>query len=73
MLMSDVNEIWSSPWRTLQKNLASGFATGGMESGRNLRICDSPHPGRSQVPERAANSWLVRARSRELRLAGIIQ
>ena len=71
--MSDVNEIWSSPWRTLQKNLASGFAIEGMESVRNLWIGDSPHPGRSQVPGWAANSWLVRARSRELRLAGIIQ
>jgi len=71
--MSDVNEMWSSPWRTLQKNLASGFAIEGMESGRNLWIGDSPHPGRSQVPGWAANSWLVRARSRELRLAGIIQ
>jgi hypothetical protein len=71
--MSDVNKMWSSPWRTLQKNLASGFAIEGMESGQNLWIGDSLHPGRSQVPGKAANSWLVRARSRELRLAGIIQ
>jgi hypothetical protein len=71
--MSDVNKMWSSPWRTLQKNLASGFAIEGMESRQNLWIGDSLHPGRSQVPGRAANSWLVRARSRELRLAGIIQ
>jgi hypothetical protein len=71
--MNDVNEMWGSPWRTLQKNLASGFALEAMKSGQNPRVCESPHPGRSQVPGRAANSWLVRARTRELRLASVIQ
>ena len=25
--MNDVNELWSSPWRQLQKDLASGYGT----------------------------------------------
>jgi hypothetical protein len=69
--MSDVMEMWNSPWRTLQKHLARGFEF--EESAQNPWGCDSPHPGGSQFPGRAAHSWLVRARSRELRLASIIQ
>jgi hypothetical protein len=67
--MSDVNETWSSPWRTLQKNLASGFAFEAMESGRNLWICEPQGVGRV-VP---ATSWLVRARSRKTSIPRIIQ
>jgi hypothetical protein len=62
--MNDVNEMWSSPWRKLQKNLASGFAI--EES--NSWICDSRSPGSAQVSGSAqvlgsaVHSWLVRAR-----------
>jgi len=72
-MMSDMTEMFGSPWRELQKNLASGFGFEAMEYGRNPWICRSSHPGRLQVPGGAANSWLVRARSRELRLASITQ
>jgi hypothetical protein len=66
--MNDVNEMWGSPWRTLQKNLANGFAIG--ES--NPWDCDSPFSGSAQaprnvqVPSRTVHSWLVRARSPKL-------
>jgi hypothetical protein len=66
--MNDVNEMWGSPWRTLQKNLANGFAI--EES--NPWVCDSPFPGgaqalrNAQVPIRTVHSWLVRARSPKL-------
>jgi hypothetical protein len=67
-MMNDVNEMWGSPWRTLQKNLANGFAIG--ES--NPWDCDSPFSGsaqalrNAQVPSRTVHSWLVRARSPKL-------
>jgi hypothetical protein len=73
--MNDVNEMWGSPWRTLQKNLANGFAI--EES--NPWDCGSPFSGsaqaprNAQVPVRTAHSWLVRARSRKVRVARIIQ
>lgn len=67
--MSDVNQMWSSPWRTLQKNLASGYALEAMESGRNLWICGPQAAGRV-VP---TTSWLVRARSRKATIPRIIQ
>jgi hypothetical protein len=60
--MNDVNEMWSSPWRKLQKNLASGFKFGG--SGQDPWICNFAIRGESQVPGAAAHSWLVRARRR---------
>jgi hypothetical protein len=53
--MSDVNELWSSPWIKLQKSLASG-----------LRI--APVTGLAVWPLRnaskviPADSWLIRAR-----------
>jgi hypothetical protein len=53
--MSDVNELWSSPWIKLQKSLANG-----------LRI--APVPGLAVWPLRdtskviPADSWLIRAR-----------
>jgi hypothetical protein len=53
--MSDVNELWSSPWIKLQKSLASG-----------LRI--APVPGLAVWPLQDAGkvipteSWLIRAR-----------
>jgi hypothetical protein len=72
--MSDVKEMWNSPWRTLQKNLANGFAI--EES--NPWDCGSAFPGSAQAPRNAqvpsttALSWLVRARSRKVRVARII-
>jgi hypothetical protein len=87
--MSDVKEMFGSPWRELQKNLASGFAAEGF--GRNPWICGSRGPGGSQgpdgsrgladwqglgdsqVPGRVVHSWLVRARSRTVRVSGVIQ
>ncbi|HXP65364.1 MAG TPA: hypothetical protein VN815_07815 [Steroidobacteraceae bacterium] len=55
--MNDVNELWSSAWRQLQKNLASSFAAGGSNAGDLLLA--SPVQGRAS----SGNSWLVRARS----------
>ena len=55
--MNEVNELWSSAWRQLQKNLASGFAAGG--SGMGDALFASPVQGRASLP---GNSWLVRAR-----------
>lgn len=93
--MSDVKEMFGSPWRELQKNLASGFAADGF--GQNPWICgsrtlgDSQGPdgsrglgdwqglggwqrlGDPQVPGRVVHSWLVRARSRTVRVARVIQ
>jgi hypothetical protein len=65
--MNDVNELWSSPWRKLQKNLASGFNIEG--SGPNLLI------GSAQVANRItpSSSWLVRAHSRKAQVAPRIQ
>jgi hypothetical protein len=57
--MNDVNELWSSAWRQLQKNLASGFAAGALGVADTLFA--SPVRGQA-VP--TGNSWLVRAQSR---------
>jgi len=54
--MNDVNELWSSAWRQLQRNLASSFAAGGSSVGDSLFA--SPVTGKA-VP---GSSWLVRAR-----------
>ncbi|MDP9009329.1 MAG: hypothetical protein M3N91_11605 [Pseudomonadota bacterium] len=73
--MNDVNEMWSSPWRVLQKNLASGVAN---EESSPLD-CDGPFPGseqaprNAQVPSSAVHSWLVRARSRKVQVARMLQ
>jgi hypothetical protein len=61
--MNDVNELWSSPWRKLQKNLASGFDMAG--SGPGFRISEPPVPG----PTASSASWLVRARHRRVRVS----
>ncbi|GEM_PF-2071957 len=71
--MGDINELWNSPWRALQKNLASGSAVAALKSGQNPWDCDSPDTSRSQVPGRVANSWLVRARGRQATVPRIIQ
>jgi hypothetical protein len=84
--MSDVKEMFGSPWRELQKNLASGFAAEGFGRnpwicgsrgarglGASRGLCDSPGLGDSQVPGRVVHSWLVRARSRTVRVSRVIQ
>ena len=75
--MSDAKEVFGSPWRELQKNLASGLAEG---FGQNPWICgsrglggDSQGLGDSQVPARVVHSWLARARSRTVRVARVMQ
>jgi hypothetical protein len=56
-MMNDVNELWTSAWRQLQKHLASSFVAGGSGVGESLFA--TPVQGRS-----SPTSWLVRARSR---------
>jgi hypothetical protein len=56
--MNDVNELWNSPWLTLQKNLASGLGVAG--SVAHSPAFKAPVQGRA-LP---TSSWLVRARSR---------
>ena len=58
--MNDVNELWSSAWRQLQKNLANSFTAGGSNVG--VALFSSPVQGRIFS---AGGSWLVRARSIE--------
>jgi hypothetical protein len=65
--MNDVNELWSSPWLELQKNLASGFGIEG--SGECPWISEPQVEGRIV----SSTSWLVRARSRKARAPRIIQ
>jgi hypothetical protein len=67
--MGDVNEMWSSPWRTLQKNLASGIAIAGMESGTSQWI-RGPQCSSRVV---ASSSWLMRARGLNATAPRIIQ
>jgi hypothetical protein len=75
--MSDMKEMFGSPWRELQKNLASGFAA--ERFGRNPWISGtrclggSRGQGDSQIPGRVVHSWLVRARSRTVRVSRVIQ
>ena len=56
--MNDVNELWTSAWRQLQKHLASSFVAGGSSAAEALFA--TPVQGRA-LP---TSSWLVRARSR---------
>jgi len=56
--MNDVNELWTSAWRQLQKHLASSFVAGGSGVGESLFA--TPVYGKAS-PD---SSWLVRARSR---------
>jgi hypothetical protein len=65
--MNDVNELWSSPWRQLQKDLASGYGADG--SSHDILFCAPQAPGRMA----SSNSWLVRARSRVVKVSRIIQ
>jgi hypothetical protein len=65
-MMSEVNVLWSSPWLTLQKNLASSLGGAG-----SVAIGSTP---KAPVQARAlpASSWLVRARSRKVQVSQII-
>ena len=63
----DVNELWSSPWRKLQKNLAGGFALQG--TARDFPACGQQTPG-GAAP---SSSWLVRAHSLKAGVPRIIQ
>jgi hypothetical protein len=65
--MNDVNELWSSPWRKLQKNLASGFVLDG--SGKGFAISELEVHGTSVC----SSSWLVRARSRKAHGSRMVQ
>ncbi len=52
--MRDVNELWHSPWRKLQENLANGAGTNGSAE---------VFAGESEVRgSPASKSWLARAR-----------
>ena len=57
--MHDVNELWSSPWRDLQQNLANELNAGcdcAIGSNVEVEFREGPmHP----------TSWLGRARSRK--------
>ena len=65
--MNEVNELWSSPWLKLQKALASGFGIDG--PCRDIPAWEPPSPVRIV----SSNSWLVRARSREVQVSRFIQ
>jgi hypothetical protein len=65
-MMSEVNVLWSSPWLTLQKNLASSLAA----AASSAIISTSNAP--VQVRALAASSWLVRAHSRKAQASQII-
>jgi hypothetical protein len=58
-MMNEVNELWTSAWRQLQKNLASSFVAGGSGVGDSLFA--TPVYGKASP----TSSWLVRARSRK--------
>jgi hypothetical protein len=66
-MMSEVNVLWSSPWLTLQKNLASGLAAAA--SGAIISTSDAPVQARVSP----TSSWLVRARGRKAQASPIIQ
>jgi hypothetical protein len=60
--MNDINELWISPWRKLQENLAMEF---GAESSRGPAAEAASAVNGALIP---TGSWLVRARSREARI-----
>ena len=64
--MSEVNVLWSSPWLTLQKNLASSLAAAAPAA------IGSTYKAPVQVRALAASSWLVRAHSRKAHESQII-
>jgi hypothetical protein len=66
--MNDICETWSSRWRALQRDLASGMGEGGAAySGTTARAVNL------QSASVAANSWLGRARLRRVTLTQVRQ
>jgi hypothetical protein len=59
-MMNEVNELWTSAWRQLQKHLANSFVAGGTGAGDALFA--TPVQSRTLG---GSSSWLVRARSRQ--------
>jgi hypothetical protein len=57
--MKGIVELWSLPWHDLQRSLAESYGTEG-----NLK----PKGSNSRNAVRPAGNWLVRARSRAMRL-----
>jgi hypothetical protein len=60
--MNDISELWISPWRKMQESLALEF---GAEPARGPAAEVAPAANGALV---ATGSWLVRARSREVRI-----
>jgi hypothetical protein len=56
--MSEVNVLWVSPWRELQRNLASSLA----HEGSVQRRLAGESQGQGEAPP---TSWLFRARALE--------
>ena len=65
--MSEVNVLWSSAWRKLQKNLAGGAVADGFGGEQ------SPFESSPQGRVLPTSSWLARARGRVARGSPIIQ
>jgi len=65
--MSEVNVLWSSPWLTLQKNLASSLG------GAGSLAMGSTFEAAVQARALPTSSWLVRARSRKVQVSQIIK
>jgi len=61
--MNEVNELWISPWRKMQESLAIEF--GGESSREGCAAGEVAGLSGTVVP---TASWLVRARSREVRM-----
>ncbi len=55
--MNEVNALWVSPWRELQKNLASSFV---QKAPAKRRLS-----GESPAETPAATPWLLRAQASE--------
>jgi hypothetical protein len=66
-MMNDVDALWISPWRKLQKSLASGL---GEAQGRGLEVCQPMRRPSNVIP---AGSWLIRARNRKEQVLSIMQ
>jgi hypothetical protein len=58
-MMSEVNVLWISPWRELQRNLASSLA----HEGSVERRLAGESQGQGEAPP--PTSWLFRARASE--------
>jgi hypothetical protein len=59
--MNDICKVWSSPWRALQRDLASGMCLD--ETAHTVSTVRTVNLQNTTVP---ANSWLGRARLRRV-------